>query len=957
MAGNSFTFTIPESTFYDREDGNTRKLQLSLNITSPTTINTKCWFRFNSTSQTLDGLPYAALVGRREILKVNYQLTATDSCGLSVADNISLILNKAQHHCFEMTIAFKTKTSYDCEWVAVKDFVEKLAAYYGFTVDRDISIIDYSRSKKFYNRLLVKLSFLQTIIKCSHCESKKIANITYKVLHKENSTVHRDFNSFLSPSFEAINVLITGVDACAAYVLPLVHEQKSKVPVLAWLLPVLIFSIALALTMLFALCRYCGCCSCCVCIFPVDEDEDYFMRKECPPRRHHTYREFIGSDFDQVYPSMRKNRAGQLPNDASFESVDDIYGSGSDDGILPPPPFRGKEEVEENYGKENGLRDSGTVRTIIYATPSFGKEATEMSIFSGGREKKGGNGDAVNIMYHNIAETPFQGSDDDGYKRTHGSFESLLLRRASSVGNIMIGSENPGFSDVSVDNNEHGMNSASTVKKPSIININSSSQMQNKLEGEVMHTSSLDISESAADEQLGSFEAGVGVSNLAYNTDDDNKLNEQEDLSIPSRVAMQFGSHNENDNLRDDARLSFEGDISSLNGERKLPIASVSVGAKRPQFHFQSNVTNKALMHEYSSSTPDTESKSAFKGRRNAMKTNQRARTIITGVDSDGLLCDDKVKNVSELSWVTFNGASNGMDGAKQGSSRQDLELCGEMNHTSSTSITLHPSKQENKEEPVNETCHIHLSSGENVDEYKDRVADGHINGRQENNETATSQECVALASSSTEVVQSELNRICPGCNSNVPCSTNSESNSSKNSTVLADHSKEYLQAGNVLNGVHEMKPDSYPTRFTCLESNASRCKNDNQEGSYGVINNHDDVILSAQVKDQSKHHACITTLPQPYNAVNNGPKGDCEVCMNNKRPISLGSLDGSKNFPHQTYGDFVVEEANKQKEGADTARDIIGGGSANQNVTFSAGGNSDPNMVRGCYQITKKFI
>ena len=638
-AGKSFEFVVPENTFYDKEDGNTRKLQLSLSSLPPN-ITSKCWYTFNSTSQSLTGLPYSALLGKKSVLRVNFHLIATDSCYLSVAGNLSLILEKPSRHCFEMTISFRTQSTYDCEWIAVKEFVHKLAVYYGFDTKRDISVIDYARSKKFYDRFFVKLSFSQKIVKCDHCDPTQINNITYRVLHKENSTVHAKFNSALSPSFEAINVLITGVDACAAYVLPLVHDGKSQIPVLAWLLPVLIFSVALALILLIALCRYCGCCSCCVCIFPIDEEEEFFMRKECLPRRHETYREFIGSDFDQAYPSLRKNRAGFLPTDSSFESTDDFAGSGSEDAVILLPPLHGNGEISSSKNKSG---ESTAVKTFIYARPPFGRQTTEMSIFSSGEGAGGDSGSAINVMYHDMAETHFQDSDGGGSQQAHGGSDSFIVSIENSNENTIIGPDSSNTADVAVDFDEHAMQQSFITNPPSAVtNFGMTLQMKDKLEIESNQKSSMGYIGSTVTSIV---DENGGLNNPAYDTDIENLFHESnKNASMFNGAILRSGSNHVNGSTDDKVQLFSEGRNSGLSGERGLTVESKSFGSKHAQSHQQTNVSNRDCSSEDSSTSKNhDDTKLKIKGSRNSRKVNTHVRTSVTGIDNGGLLCDESI--------------------------------------------------------------------------------------------------------------------------------------------------------------------------------------------------------------------------------------------------------------------------------------------------------------------------
>ena len=903
VAGRVFSFLVPERTFYDREDGNTRMLRL--NISTPDHLS-KCWFTFNSTLQTLKGLPFTALVAKKQNAIVSFQLTATDTCGLSVADNFSLILTKPDRHCFEMTIAFKTQKLYDCEWVAVNEFVNQVAMYYRFDVNKDIAVIDYARSKKFRDRLSVKLSFSQGIVKCDQCDSTEIANVTYRVLNRNNFTVNREFNEFLSPTFAAINVLTTGVDTCAAYVLPLVQGDKTSIPILAWLLPVLIFSAALALTCLLALCRYCGCCSCCVCIFPVDEDEELFMRKECPPRRHRTYREFIGSDFDQNYPSIRKNRAGQLPDDTSVESADDIIGSGSDDGIIPPAPLPRKEKPRGDTDMGHG--GSVGVTTIVYATPPVGKESTELSVFSntGGMNETGGDG--VNVVYHNLAETAFHGCDDEGYARTHGSFESLILRRGNSgaqqnggsglAGAIKAhGSANRGFRDSVVLEVGNECTGTAEGAMPSTIanSISMTSQSKRYPEDDTMRSTASCNFNGNLHEPPFLLDEGSGVFNGAFEGDDEDLIQSSD---TAKEMQLVLGGINHGENHAANARLSLEGDISCIKGEKNASLASNRTGAKQATNHMQSNVSGRALMHGGENSTDDADSTTTTAvtaKRRNAVKVNKRVHTRMPGIDNPGLLVENEETNQSR-SWTTFDVSKQKLHGddsiemnGDSGNRTTSNDEKERSNQKSTKNVSLKAFKeQDNKEGGIgtchvqSDTCHLHMSScTHNEVNQEDRSVCGLMEGQNARDHAKMCQKC-AEESCKTK----HTNQVCVACNPHVPCDTNAEF------TCLVGHSKHCLAAGHVsCSGLVQMKAKGQSGNDECSHVTNTANRDIIEPFNESSCSNH---MLSSIATRNQTHFKCLADIKYLHQP---GPdfRGKCNVCINAKSDVTP-ETDDQKN-------------------------------------------------------------
>ncbi|XP_077357762.1 dystroglycan 1-like [Festucalex cinctus] len=85
LVGTYFEVKIPSDTFFDKEDGTTDKLRLSLRKNLNEVVEETSWIQFNSTSQLLYGLPDAHHAGKHE-----YFVQAADKGGLSAVDAIEV---------------------------------------------------------------------------------------------------------------------------------------------------------------------------------------------------------------------------------------------------------------------------------------------------------------------------------------------------------------------------------------------------------------------------------------------------------------------------------------------------------------------------------------------------------------------------------------------------------------------------------------------------------------------------------------------------------------------------------------------------------------------------------------------------------------------------------------------------------------------------------------------------
>lgn len=89
LVGTYFEVKIPSDTFFDKEDGTTDKLRLTLRQNHNEVVGEGSWIQFNTTSQLLYGLPDVQHVGKHE-----YFMQATDKGGLNAIDAFEVRVNR-----------------------------------------------------------------------------------------------------------------------------------------------------------------------------------------------------------------------------------------------------------------------------------------------------------------------------------------------------------------------------------------------------------------------------------------------------------------------------------------------------------------------------------------------------------------------------------------------------------------------------------------------------------------------------------------------------------------------------------------------------------------------------------------------------------------------------------------------------------------------------------------------
>ena len=123
-AGRSLRIQIPEETFFDMEDGNTRKLRVDILQEDGTPLRVP-WLKYDPTIQTIFALPF----DENGIGRYTFKIVATDSKGLSTFDFLEIVVRQYSgarlvNHEFTIEFSFtnwRPETTKGWEWhVSVK---------------------------------------------------------------------------------------------------------------------------------------------------------------------------------------------------------------------------------------------------------------------------------------------------------------------------------------------------------------------------------------------------------------------------------------------------------------------------------------------------------------------------------------------------------------------------------------------------------------------------------------------------------------------------------------------------------------------------------------------------------------------------------------------------------------------------------------------------------------------
>ena len=125
--GRSLKIQIPENTFMDPEDGNTRSMRVDVLQENNTPLRVP-WLKYDPKIQTIFALPF----DENGIGRYTFNIVATDSGGLNATDQLEIVVRQYSgarlvNHQFTIEFSFtKTKTPKGWEW----HFLNKIRTLY-----------------------------------------------------------------------------------------------------------------------------------------------------------------------------------------------------------------------------------------------------------------------------------------------------------------------------------------------------------------------------------------------------------------------------------------------------------------------------------------------------------------------------------------------------------------------------------------------------------------------------------------------------------------------------------------------------------------------------------------------------------------------------------------------------------------------------------------------------------
>ncbi|XP_050550674.1 dystroglycan 1 isoform X4 [Spodoptera frugiperda] len=215
--GHLLVYKVPEDTFFDPEDGDTRSLSLSLRYSDRTELPAGHWLQFDAKNQEFYGLPAPS-----DEASVSYQLIAEDSSKKSAYD--SLIVEVVKAPTIRPTVEFQMTMEYPFPMLAYdannkRKVVEKLAALFGQKETDNIRIQSITNNP-------TTIIWYNTSLPMDRCPKKEIEELRKMIIVDERGSMggalKENVDHVFDKDFKVMSIRLIPLGLCA--------EQNTKIP-------------------------------------------------------------------------------------------------------------------------------------------------------------------------------------------------------------------------------------------------------------------------------------------------------------------------------------------------------------------------------------------------------------------------------------------------------------------------------------------------------------------------------------------------------------------------------------------------------------------------------------------------------------------------------------------------------------------------------------------------------
>ena len=187
-AGKALHYTIPDDTFYDREDrATTRNLSLSIKLANGNSIPPDFWLQFDNASQTINGLPLTEHVPDGTVGEV-FVLEAEDKNNLQARDAFEVFVVPSEKPVVqELRVRIANEFAAFSRNVSQRlALLKKIADYYGDADESNIRVLSFTSGS-------VIMTWTNDSLPTDRCDQEKVQYVANKML-LPNGDVKEEFS-------------------------------------------------------------------------------------------------------------------------------------------------------------------------------------------------------------------------------------------------------------------------------------------------------------------------------------------------------------------------------------------------------------------------------------------------------------------------------------------------------------------------------------------------------------------------------------------------------------------------------------------------------------------------------------------------------------------------------------------------------------------------------------------
>lgn len=195
-----FTYLIPEDTFHDNEDGNTRQLNLTMKYVveaKAQDIPADFWLSFNSATQVITGLPMEKDIPDPQNPETGHKflLTAKDSHGAVAYDVFEILIGSSSSKPFTQSLTVTLSNDFEVfnnNLTQRLNLLDKISSYYKDPDTGQIRVISYKKGS-------VVVTWTNDSLPTNVCDQEKLNGVAEKVVDKNGPKT--EFKEHLSPEY------------------------------------------------------------------------------------------------------------------------------------------------------------------------------------------------------------------------------------------------------------------------------------------------------------------------------------------------------------------------------------------------------------------------------------------------------------------------------------------------------------------------------------------------------------------------------------------------------------------------------------------------------------------------------------------------------------------------------------------------------------------------------------